>query len=201
MLLYLKIKESKMIAKKSIFYFIAAVLIFGISSVGFCEDEEITLTTYYPAPYGTYDTIVLAPGGQPVNAQEGQIYYNDATKALYLKTDNGVGTGWVKFASEINVWKNNGDDLYVGDDVAGSKDVGIGRSTPQAKLDIAGDLALGTGACFIHFGIPDRVGTRRMRIDDAGRLKIEERVDNGDGTSSYVEVVSVPVADLGAGGP
>jgi len=55
------------------------------------QNEEIILTTYYPAPYGDYDMLVLEPmNGPPVNpALDGAMYFDDGTdisreRGLYI---------------------------------------------------------------------------------------------------------------------
>jgi hypothetical protein len=45
------------------------------------DDEEISLTTYYPAPYGSYSNIRLAPSPEPANPQKGLMYYDDGNSS------------------------------------------------------------------------------------------------------------------------
>jgi len=77
-----------------------AILVLSVASICYAADEteEITLTTYYPAPYGTYEqlqsnrlaigsgavmptddgVINLKPRDEPTSVSEGDIYYNSA---------------------------------------------------------------------------------------------------------------------------
>ena len=72
------------------------------------QDEEIVLTTYYPAPYGDYDMLVLEPmNGPPViSAPNGAMYFDDGSHAsrerglhIYDSTDGG----WVHAAERFGV--------------------------------------------------------------------------------------------------
>jgi hypothetical protein len=72
------------------------VLFLGIS---LCfADEQITLTTYYPSPYGVYkqlkaDTVQYAPQTTaPANNAEGTLYYNGTDDRLYVSN----GADWLK---------------------------------------------------------------------------------------------------------
>ncbi|MBI5874134.1 MAG: hypothetical protein HZB36_08390 [Candidatus Omnitrophica bacterium] len=61
-------------------------------------DEQVTLTTYYPSPYGVYkqlkaDTVQYAPQATaPANNAAGTTYYNDTDDRLYVSN----GTDWLK---------------------------------------------------------------------------------------------------------
>ena len=41
------------------------------------SDDSITITTYYPSPYGVYRTLRLFPSGRPGSCQEGEVFYDD----------------------------------------------------------------------------------------------------------------------------
>jgi len=95
---------------------IILLLVFSIASIASAQDDEITLTTYYPAPYGDYSKIAAdsmsigdsskipaAPGvlhleprsSTPGTANKGDLYYSDgtdATEGLYVQD----ATGWVR---------------------------------------------------------------------------------------------------------
>lgn len=71
--------------------FLTALFCFVLSS---SAEETITITTYYPSPYGVYKVLQVHPGVQPTEpGEEGQIYYDAA--AHVLKFYNG--TGWQEF--------------------------------------------------------------------------------------------------------
>lgn len=104
---------------KRIFLTILVGLI--LISASFAEDESIELTTYYPAPYGDYDSlsadtleigipgslnpdsggIQLAPRSNPPTAGNGTIYYDDGsddsrTAGLYINN----GGNWTRAADD-----------------------------------------------------------------------------------------------------
>ncbi|MEK6715578.1 MAG: hypothetical protein AABY43_06000 [Candidatus Omnitrophota bacterium] len=96
--------------------------------------EEITITTYYPSPYGVYNTLRLFPATQPASCQEGEVYYDDGLgvnpAGLYYCGNAG---NWQVLGG---LWAQNGNDIYN----TNSGNVGIGTMSPQARLDVMGDV-------------------------------------------------------------
>jgi hypothetical protein len=86
---------------------LAFLFIFIFSGISYAQDqEEIVLTTYYPAPYGDYDMLVLEPqNGPPTNnPPNGAMYFDDGSHAsrergLYIfdSTDGGWRHASVRF--------------------------------------------------------------------------------------------------------
>jgi len=94
-------------------YAIFALIMFAVlilSNYSFGADEEITLTTYYPAPYGDYtnletenlttDRVIFnAKAGDPANwdgagshtGAEGELVYSDTKDAFY----HSNGSSWL----------------------------------------------------------------------------------------------------------
>ena len=71
---------------RKIIIFVGIILFFG---VGFClAQEEITITTYYPSPYGVYKNLRLYPTDDidPTGAcsDKGVMYYDDSDNQLYV---------------------------------------------------------------------------------------------------------------------
>jgi len=65
--------------------------------------EELTITTYYPSPAGSYNELStnifdLSPVSRPAD-KEGRIYYDSITKSLYLYN----GSDWVNLSEETGV--------------------------------------------------------------------------------------------------
>lgn len=95
--------------------------ILGISAlvaifIGSARAEQITLTTYYPAPYGVYNQMVTRTLGVGDNDGDGDIDSNDAPDPDFI-------TG-------------NPNDLWV----AGN--VGIGTIGPSQRLDVNGKIRM-----------------------------------------------------------
>jgi len=89
--------------------FLCIVLLMGIYSIA---EEEITLTTYYPAPYGAYDAMYSTTLG--VGDNDGNSVLGNSGDTPDPATKQG------------DVWiKGN---------------VGIGTMAPERKLDVNGDL-------------------------------------------------------------
>jgi hypothetical protein len=80
---------------------ICACLIFGVNMAYSCayaqQEEKLTISTFYPAPNGVYQTMRLKPGNAPVDAKPGQVYYNSTTDKImyYNKLSN-----WSSLAGE-----------------------------------------------------------------------------------------------------
>ncbi|MDD5660995.1 MAG: hypothetical protein PHI07_03835 [Candidatus Omnitrophica bacterium] len=103
---------------KSNFLFILLILILVIPFLAFAE--EITITTYYPSPYGSYRELRSTRVAIGDNYIDGAAYTWEAT--------NGDG-GEVDYLADLVVEGN----------------VGIGTANPVAKLDIFDNSATGFG--------------------------------------------------------
>lgn len=110
--------------------------------IGLAWAEEITLSTYYPAPYGVYREMRLHPNSSPSTCDannEGAIYYNDATNQLMVCGETGPAT--YAWASAGGYWAASNDDIY-NTNIA---NVGIGTMTPGSTLTVAGTTWCNSG--------------------------------------------------------
>ena len=120
--------------------FIVFIGVLTLSAAAICRAEEITLTTYYPSPYGVYSEMRLFPKGNPTacdGSQRGLMFYSDGSGSyptgLYIC---GSG-GWQSFSG---YWAANSNDIYN----INSGNVGIGGATsPATRLSVRVD---GNGA-------------------------------------------------------
>jgi hypothetical protein len=135
------------------------------------SSETLTLTTYYPAPYGGYvsllttDRTLLARDGGLVGVGTGApgakvdiVGTGAGTVDLRvngrIQTGDGSGNGgmWLSNASDSFVGNNSGNTGFWTSGagwnalqiIKASGNVGIGTQGPTRKLDVQGDLRIGT---------------------------------------------------------
>lgn len=144
------------------------ISMFILFAVSVCLAEEITLTTYYPSPYGVYSEMRLYPKNSPSmpcdSEREGLMFYSDGSnvlypRGLYVCGQNPLGGyGWNPISG---LWSRDGTDLYPTDL---SWNVGIGTTNPGTnKLSVAG-----TGR-FTNTLYLDTQGTSSGQAIHAGR--------------------------------
>ncbi|MDP2940409.1 MAG: hypothetical protein Q8O13_10120 [Candidatus Omnitrophota bacterium] len=128
--------------KKTFFYFLLSFIFIFIAT---CFAEDITITTYYPAPYGVYKQLRLSPtddfvpGGACLN-NKGTMYYDDSESKVYV-CDGNI---WQVLGG---YWSLSGTNLYTNDVGLGQNwNVGIGTTTPVSKLVVKGTTADNTAS-------------------------------------------------------
>ena len=96
--------------------------------------ESLTITTYYPAPYGVYRNLRLHPSNLPTGpgVLPGVMYYDQTPSMDMIRYRNS--TGWVNVtAGGGGGWTESGNNIYK-TNIAGN--VGIGTPAPAGKLDV-----------------------------------------------------------------
>ena len=107
--------------KRILFLLFLLLLTCGIVAIA---QEQITLTTYYPAPFGEYEQVRLVPQtAAPPSPDIGHMYY-DSTQNQVLYHD---GTTWRSLAG-ATYWTQTGTLLYPNNS---SWRVGIGTTSPD----------------------------------------------------------------------
>ncbi len=125
--------------KREIFLF---TLLFSTISVQVYA-ETMTISTYYPAPFGAYDRLKLVPrpglDASVCNSSNyGLLYSNsDDSNHLYLCGEDGGAGKW----STVNIWKEKDGGVFLNYDytdlIANPIPwVGLGVSVPQAPLEV-----------------------------------------------------------------
>ncbi len=119
---------------KKIFYSLTFILTLSFAITA--QAEQLQLTTYYPAPYGAYDKLLLVPR-TPLSG-------SCQTGTLYME-DIGNGDGEIRLCDKgiwapiSGHWKQENDDIFLVD-TATNPDlfVGIGTTNPGARLSVQG---------------------------------------------------------------
>ncbi len=130
--------------------FISIVILVSCALV--LAEESISITTYYPSPYGVYNEMRLYPHSIPITScdstTEGTMFYNDSAQELQVCTASGL------WKSGGGFWVGSGNDIYN----TNSGNVGIGTNTPEFKLSfeneggIISKGTLGAGANLVTAG-------------------------------------------------
>ena len=132
--------------------------------------ETLTLSTYYPAPFGSYDRLRLVPraAAPPCDgSQEGVLYYVDnPINAINICQDDGT---WGLLQG---IWTQDANDnVYLTDDDSDGDSitsfVGIGTATPENILHIIGD-----------YMIIEDTNPEILFEDSSGSANFEIHVDN-----------------------
>lgn len=123
--------------RPALFAFPICVICFLIFLISVFAEESLTITTYYPSPYGVYNELRLYPHSPATTAcdstQEGNTYYDLNAHNLYVCRYNGTTYAW---ESGGGFWTASGNNIYN----TNTGKVGIGTNLPTVKLDVSGDL-------------------------------------------------------------
>lgn len=126
---------------KRAFLWMSFFLAIAVFSTVYAQ-ESLTLTTYYPSPFGVYDRLRLVPrlpaGLNCVGLNDwGTIYYDSTLETLRICEDDSSGGGQWSSLGGSDIWRRDAADervfLQNQNDV-----VGIGTAIPTSKLQVVG---------------------------------------------------------------
>ena len=144
-------------------------IIFLVCAPQLTSAETVTLSTYYPAPFGTYDRLRLVPrpvitGACPV----GTFYTRSDTNELqYCADDGGGGGAW---GPMVGIWENDGaDSISLVDTAIATFRVGINDPNPDAMLEVSGD---GTTDDLFMLSSNDGADGDLLTVDSAGNVSL-----------------------------
>jgi hypothetical protein len=129
--------------KRFSLFSLAGLVLFGIVFLppAFSQtNETLTISTYYPSPYGVYSEMRLYPKADTTcnPDQIGLMYYDNTPGEEGLKVCGGSPLGWQGLGG---YWTLLGNNLYPTNTT--SWNVGIGMTSPGTKLSVRVD---GNGA-------------------------------------------------------
>ena len=155
--------------------FLLVVVVTQIFSIAFAE--SITLTTYYPAPFGAYDRLQLVPRSLLFGScLPGTFYLDNIVGDMHFCLPDGTW-GYLP-----GVWKQpngSGSSVFLADPA--NPKIGIGTSTPAEHMHVSGSgvqkvLVESTAAQNTGIQLSNTNRSFSMQVDGGtGNLKV---VDN-----------------------
>lgn len=181
---------------KLIFIFLFFILTVSIVLPAFSQQETITITTYYPAPFGVYRQLRLFPVADNAPADpndpfpctandEGAIYYDASTNSIKVCSVDDLGNpAW----GSSGLWRlgGSGDKHYLYPNRT-NWNVGIGTATPLGKLTVMGGaFKIANTNTIIPGSMYTAVSDETADYDEEFVISMHGDI-NGDGTLDSTE--------------
>ena len=177
--------------------------------------ETVTLSTYYPAPFGSYDRLRLVPRDLPTcdATMQGTMIYQDSTPAAGLTSSIYVcnGTSWDEAAEGI--WDVNRAatpmDVFIDGSVTNPQ-VGIGTNAPVNTLDVEGGAAIGAAysgtsaapanGLIIEGNVGIGKNSAAQRLDVSGNAAVSGTITSGTGITATTGGFTASAGNLSIAG-
>ena len=189
--------------KKIIFSLIISVLFFTFS---YAADENITITTYYPSPYGSYRDLRITNNltlqAEPINNDGPQIQWRTATTGYHWNIDqyqDSTGARLRFFVEDSN--NLNGAERMT---ILENGTVGIGLSNPDSSemaLDVNGRIQARNGiGDIIELGGDALAGDYEVRLKPpVGSTKNQvDFYNTRTGSRADLKIRSIMLTGLGS---
>lgn len=179
--------------KKCVSLLSAAACVFFVVGTALAQ-ESITITTYYPSPYGVYKQLRLSPTDDFVPyaacANEGEMYYDNSDNAMYVCSTLGGSRTWRLAPGGGATWSLNPatNEIYN----TFNRNVGIGTIDPGALLEL---YAVNADVPLIFQDSPTR--TYVMGIDHSAATSFN--INRGTALGSSVDFVLDSSGRIGIG--
>lgn len=120
---------------RKLLFFVSILLVSTVAHA-----ETISLSTYYPAPYGAYDKLKLVPRSAITGTcEEGTFFVLEGENTMqYCRDRDSDGTP--EWGPLQGVWSRQGSDVFLDEADINDVRVGIGDSTPDATLEVVKTL-------------------------------------------------------------
>ncbi|MDD5347388.1 MAG: tail fiber domain-containing protein [Candidatus Omnitrophica bacterium] len=106
----------------------------------FASEDTVTITTYYPAPYGVYRNLRLSPTTAPTTGvAEGVMFYNISDDYVWFYRGNEPTKGWQPLGVG-GFWGENSTTHQINNTNSGGN-VGINTNNALCKLHVVGATA------------------------------------------------------------
>jgi len=129
--IYLAVRRLRMKQKKNFYALLSGIMFLGLSVSPVCAGT-LTLTTYYPAPFGSYSQLRLVPRAAISGACDVGSMYVDETTGLLMYCRNDSTYGLLPTA-----WTQDNDAVFLTDVTNySSLKVGIGTINPDSLLQV-----------------------------------------------------------------
>jgi len=172
---------------------------FIILPVSMVWAESVSLTTYYPAPFGAYDRLRLVPRTNAPNctaALEGLLYYDQTDQLLKICKDPG-GFSFIAGVWTQNNIDNSNAEVFLTErfrtppPANRAVNVGIGTTSPQADLHVTGggEFILESGSVGLQM-VSTTAGNDDFRFGLSNATYLHLQADNNSDGTYETDVMS-----------